>query len=74
MDGGTPPLTSTAVVSINVIRNLFAPSFLTKDVQVTIKDNSAPGLNITKLQAIDNDRAVSIHNDHTNMPTTLMMG
>lgn len=61
VDGGTPARSATATVGITVIRNLNSPKFDQSSVRVSIPDNSAPGIAITKVTAKDADRDVSLY-------------
>lgn len=59
-DGGTPPLTATALVRIFVERNLFDPQFASGGiVRVSIPETAPPGSSVVALQATDNDVSVS---------------
>ncbi|GFN78435.1 protocadherin fat 4, partial [Plakobranchus ocellatus] len=57
-DGGTPRLSSTAVVTVNINRNLFAPQFSQATYETTILETQAPGTLVqfgTPISATDND-------------------
>ncbi|XP_046564129.1 protocadherin Fat 1-like, partial [Haliotis rubra] len=54
-DGGTPSLTSTALVAISVTRNFFAPVFSNSRVQETIPETTPVGTTVTTLTASDRD-------------------
>ncbi|XP_062579030.1 protocadherin Fat 3-like [Saccostrea cucullata] len=55
-DGGSPPLSDTATVSINVERNLNSPRFLhLNDLTVNIPEILSAGSNIIDLNATDDD-------------------
>lgn len=60
VDGGQPAKSSSATVEINVSRNLNAPRFTTANpLPVSIPEIMAAGTSITKVQAVDDDSAVS---------------
>ncbi|XP_041845601.1 protocadherin alpha-8-like isoform X12 [Melanotaenia boesemani] len=55
-DGGSPPLSSTAIISVNISDiNDNAPSFLETNMNVYVKENSKVGNVITKVTAHDAD-------------------
>ncbi|XP_060080745.1 protocadherin Fat 4-like, partial [Ylistrum balloti] len=54
-DGGSPPLTSTAVVTVNIVRNLLRPTFDQALYNVTILETTGTGVNIFTVSATDND-------------------
>ena len=59
-DGGTPSLTDVTVVYLNITRNLFAPSFNPTQYSQIIPESQALGAEILRVQAFDQDTAVSI--------------
>lgn len=58
VDGGSPPLSASALVDITVTRNLRDPEFREDTVRVSIPDNSPPGVAVTSVEAVDQDRSV----------------
>ena len=57
-DGGTPPRSATALVNINVQRNLVAPVFQQSSYQTTILETQSLGVNILRVVATDADTKV----------------
>ena len=58
-DGGTPSLSSTSTVLVNVVRNLFAPVFGQLLYEVTILETQDLGVEILRVFANDSDTKVS---------------
>ena len=58
-DGGTPPRSATALVSINVQRNLVRPVFQQSTYETTILETQSLGINILRVIATDADTKVS---------------
>ncbi|XP_070182180.1 protocadherin-20-like [Littorina saxatilis] len=58
-DGGTPRLSDTATVVIQVPRNNFSPGFLHGDLTVRIPFNEDIGTVVADVNATDNDGQVS---------------
>ena len=58
-DGGSPSLTSTAVVRVFVARNLFDPVFTTQNYTFDIQEDQSLGVNFGQLFAGDEDVSVS---------------
>ncbi|XP_076458559.1 protocadherin Fat 1-like [Babylonia areolata] len=56
-DGGSPRRSSTAVVTVNVNRNLFDPVFSQAEYTIDISETTAPGTGILFVSASDNDVA-----------------
>ncbi|XP_046579033.1 protocadherin Fat 4-like [Haliotis rubra] len=54
-DGGSPSLSDTTVVSVNVTRNLFPPEFRSTFSNVAITENQALGESFFSVVASDND-------------------
>ncbi|KAL8559117.1 hypothetical protein ACOMHN_046165 [Nucella lapillus] len=54
-DGGTPPRSATALVSINVRRNLASPVFVQNTYETTILETQSLGVNILRVSATDAD-------------------
>ncbi|XP_041364041.1 cadherin-23-like [Gigantopelta aegis] len=58
MDGGKPPLSATAVVTIRVDTNLFSPTFDQNSYRVAITDLTTPGSFVVQVAAHDLDTDV----------------
>ena len=58
-DGGTPPRSATALVNINVQRNLVRPVFQQSSYETTILETQSLGINILRVIATDADTKVS---------------
>jgi len=58
-DGGTPRLSSTTTVYIDVVRNQYNPSWQVQNYTVTVNEIQDLGVSILSLQAIDQDIQVS---------------
>ena len=60
-DGGVPSLSATAVVTINVLRNLFPPLISNTDfLRLTIPETTPVGTVIVQINATDRDTTVSV--------------
>lgn len=59
-DRGTPSLSSTAQVTVNLIRNNFAPEFIPAQYAQNIDFTRAVNENIEQVNAKDKDEDVSI--------------
>ena len=57
-DGGSPARSATAVVAIEVIRNLFDPEFLPVSYEQTILETRSVGTSILQVSATDADSRV----------------
>lgn len=59
-DGGTPPQTATAIVQIDVQRNLFNPKFTASGtIRGSVPEIAPAGTKIWNLTATDSDVSVS---------------
>ena len=58
-DGGKPPLTATAIVTIRVDTNLYSPVFDRNPYRVSVPGSATPGSFITQVAATDLDSDVS---------------
>ncbi|XP_035826841.1 protocadherin Fat 4, partial [Aplysia californica] len=54
-DGGSPAASATALVTINVLRNLFAPEFVNTSYTARIFETQGLGSAILRVQAFDQD-------------------
>ncbi|KAH3873303.1 hypothetical protein DPMN_036535 [Dreissena polymorpha] len=54
-DGGTPARSASALVSVNVQRNLFNPEFIQLNYNITIDETQQLGSNILQITARDQD-------------------
>ena len=59
-DGGSPSLSATSTVLINVERNLNAPVFIRQNYTVTIYETQDLGVPIQQISAADSDVSVSV--------------
>ena len=57
-DGGSPALTSTATVNVDVQRNLFSPVFTDLIYEVTVLETQSLGVGIVTVAATDADTKV----------------
>ena len=57
-DGGTPPLTDTTVVVVNVQRNLVKPEFDPREYNANIMETQALGVPFTQVRGRDRDQRV----------------
>ena len=60
-DGGIPSLTDVTIVYLNITRNLFSPAFNPFQYSAAIPESQNLGEEITRVQAFDQDTAVSIN-------------
>lgn len=58
-DGGTPSLSATATVNVQVRRNLFSPQFAQLLYETTILETQDLGVEILRVNATDADTKVS---------------
>ena len=59
MDGGTPPQTATAIVQVDVQRNLYDPRFTSAGtVRANVPEIAPAGTSVWKLTAEDRDTSV----------------
>ena len=58
-DGGTPSLSATATVNVQVRRNLFSPQFQVLLYEATILETQDLGVEILRVNATDADTKVS---------------
>ena len=61
-DGGSPRLSATAAVTVNVNRNIFAPTIQSNQILTTINENTPPSSSILQVSATDSD-VTSPNND-----------
>lgn len=59
-DGGSPPRSATALVNINVQRNLHAPVFNPTRYEETILETTGLGVSLVRVLATDADTRVGI--------------
>ena len=57
-DGGTPPLTDTTVVVVNVQRNLVKPEFDPREYNANIMETQALGVPFAQVRGRDRDQRV----------------
>ena len=57
-DGGTPAASSTALVEITVLRNLFSPEFVNTTYETSVFETQDLGNVILKVSATDDDTKV----------------
>ena len=58
LDGGSPPLQSNEVLTVNVQRNLNAPTFGDDEYSASIMENFNIGLSVLRVSAEDADDKV----------------
>ena len=63
-DGGNPAASATALVTINVLRNLFSPVFANNTYTATIFETQDLGSAIVRVVATDADTRVSTKYSH----------
>ena len=57
-DGGVPPRSRTAILTVNMLRNLNAPQFVEGTYEAEIQETHNIGASVLRIRATDSDNKV----------------